>query len=177
MNNQFSSSLFPISFDINQTRKIDLFSQGMSAFETTFNRSVRIMSDLPFQTHRYFLEFLIGSPHMKLKILKNYLTFIECIRISPKPILRHLYHLASSDVRSITGKNLRNILLLTKKLATKDLSPADIKCLEYYPVPENDRWRIALLLDLLNFKHGTMEPPWQMESDDLDNIIQMVCTS
>ena len=155
----------------------DLFSHSMRAFKSSFNKSVKMMTDLPFETHRYFLESLLGTPHMKLKVLKNYLTFIKSIRMSAKPVLRQLYHIASSDVRSVTGKNLRNILLLTNKLKVKDLSPSDIKSMEYHPVPENDQWRTALLIDLLNFKHGTFEPPWQMEIDELDNLIHMVCTS
>ena len=149
----------------------------MRSFESTFNRSVKMMTDLPFETHRYFLESLLGTPHMKLRILKNYLTFIKSIKMSSKQVLRHLYTISSSDVRSITGKNLRNILLLTNKLSVNDLSAEDIKSLEYCPVPENDNWRITLLDDLLNFKHGTLEPPWKIDVDDLDNIIQTVCTT
>ena len=36
---------------------------------------------------------------------------------------------------------------------------------------------ITLLDDFLNFKHGTLEPPWKMDVYDLDNIIQIVCTT
>ena len=82
----------------------DLFSQSMRSFESTFNRSVKMMTDLPFETHRYFFESLLGTPHMKLRILKNYLTFIKSIKMSSKQVLRHLYTISSSDVRSITGK-------------------------------------------------------------------------
>ena len=80
----------------------DLFSPCMLSFESTFNRSVKLMADLPLETHRYFIEPLIGTQHMKLKILRNYLTFIKRMRTSSKPVLKQLNHFASSDVRSIT---------------------------------------------------------------------------
>ena len=92
----------------------NLFSHNMKNLESSYNRSIRIMSDLPLQTHRYSIEPLTGAQHVKFKILKNYLTFIATLRKSSRPVLRQLYLFASNDVQSITGNNLRNILLLTK---------------------------------------------------------------
>ena len=34
----------------------NLFSPGAASLERTFNRSVKIMADLPFPTHRYLIE-------------------------------------------------------------------------------------------------------------------------
>ena len=153
----------------------DLFSPCMLSFESTFNRSVKLMADLPLETHRYFIEPLIGTQHMKLRILRNYLTFIKRIRTSSKPVLKQLYYFASSDVRSITGRNLRNILLLTNKLVIRDLEPEDIRSLKYNPTPENDRWRIPLLLDLQDIKHGILELPNDIQIDNLHDIMQMIC--
>ena len=34
----------------------NLFSKGAVKFESTYNRSVKIMAELPYQTHRYFIE-------------------------------------------------------------------------------------------------------------------------
>ena len=133
------------------------------------------MADLPLETHRYFIEPLIGTQHMKLRILKNYLTFIKSIRMSSKPVLKQLYHFASGDVRSITGRNLRNILLLTNKLAIRDLGPEDVKCLKYQHAPENDCWRIPLLLDLLDIQHGILELPQEIQIDNLQDIMQIIC--
>ena len=93
-----------------------MFSQGALSLEGTYNRSVKVMAKLPYQTHRYMIEPISGTRHMKLKVLKNYMTFIKQVRKSPKHVLRQLYSLASSDARTVTGQNLRNILLLTDKL-------------------------------------------------------------
>ena len=101
----------------------DLFSRGASRFEGTFNRSIKIMADLPFGTHRYLVEPLAGG-HMKIKLIKNYLGFIKRARESPKYVLRQLYQLASRDVRTVTGSNLRNILMLTNTLKMDNLDPS-----------------------------------------------------
>ena len=61
---------------------------------------------------------------MKMKILKNYLSFIQQVKKSTKHVLRQLYSLASNDVRTVTGQNLRNILLLTNKLHVDQLDPS-----------------------------------------------------
>ena len=86
----------------------NLFSQGSTIFESTFNRSVKIMADLPLQTHRYQMKPLAGT-HWKTKLLKGYMGFIKRVRNSSKPVHRQLYTLASRDAWTVTGYNLRNI--------------------------------------------------------------------
>ena len=65
----------------------DLFSPGAASLEATFNRSVKVMADLPLPTHRYIVGNMAGG-HMKVKIMKNYLGFIKRVRASPKFVLR-----------------------------------------------------------------------------------------
>ena len=149
----------------------------MKNLESSYNRSIRIMSDLPLQTHRYLIEPLTGAQHVKFKILKNYLTFIATLRKSSRPVLRQLYLFASNDVRSITGNNLRNILLLNKNLSVHDLEVSDIECLTYQPVPEDSKWKVPFIHDLLNFKHGIVDPPWEMSNDEISELIEVACTS
>ena len=91
----------------------DLFSNGATKFESVYNRSVKIMADLPLATHRNLIEGITETRHLKIKLLRDYLGFIGRIRKSSKPVLKQLYHLAKSDVRTTTGSNLRNILLQT----------------------------------------------------------------
>ena len=54
---------------------------------------------------------------MKIKLMRNYLGFIKRIKDSSKTVVKQLYMLASSDVRTVTGSYLRNILLLTDNAA------------------------------------------------------------
>ena len=55
----------------------NLFSKGATRFEGTYNRSIKVTAELPLQTHRYVMEPLTDSRHMKIKLMKNYLVFTQ----------------------------------------------------------------------------------------------------
>ena len=59
-------------------------SREQEKFEGTYNRSVKIFFDLPWATHRYFIEPLTGVPHMRRLLVKRYVSLIEKIRASSK---------------------------------------------------------------------------------------------
>ena len=93
----------------------DLFSREAEMLFNSWNRSVRIMFGVPLNTHRYFLEPLAGIQHLKFTLRSRFLGFITQIekshKILPKILLQ--MQIIKRDCRSITGSNLRNILLLT----------------------------------------------------------------
>ena len=154
----------------------NLFSQGARTLEGTYNRSVKIMAKLPYQTHGYFIEPIVEARHMKLKILKNYLSFIGQVRKSPKHVLRQMYGLASADVRTVTGQNLRNILLLTNKLHVDQLDPSLVNTLEYHKVEEQDVWRVNLVKEILDLQHGDLVLPDGWSEDELEMMLNLACT-
>ena len=104
----------------------NLFSKGADKFYSTFNRSVKVMADLPFGTHRNLIEAVSGQQHMSLTLIRNYLNFIQKVRQSSKQVMKQLYNVAKSDVRTTTGCNLRNILLLTDLSSIDDLKPSTV---------------------------------------------------
>ena len=154
----------------------NLFSQGALSLEGTYNRSVKVMAKLPYQTHRYMIEPISGTSNMKIKVLRNYLNFIKQIRNSPKHVLRQLYSLASSDARTVTGQNLRNILLLTDKLHVDQLDPSVVNTIKYHEIEENDMWRISMVKEILNIKYGNLVLPDDWTEEELDMMLNMACT-
>ena len=80
------------------------------------------MCDLPLETHRYFIEPISGVKHLKFILIERFLGFLEQIlkfrKTGPKHILKYVKH----DVKSVTGSNLRNILLLTDKNTIEEIS-------------------------------------------------------
>ena len=134
------------------------------------------MAGLPYQTHRYLLEPLLGREHMRTRLLRNYLGFIKRIRNSSKPVLRLLYSLASSDARTVTGSNLRNILLLTDRLQVDDLEPSLMDTIKYHQIEENESWRVGLVMELLDVQHGDVDLPDEWSEDDLETILNLACT-
>ena len=83
----------------------NLFGSGAKRIETSYNRSVKIMLDLPNATHRYLIEPLTGERHIKMVLLSRYLGFMEKIASSGKKAVKMLMETSKKDVRTITGQN------------------------------------------------------------------------
>ena len=118
----------------------------------SWNRSVRIMLGVPLTTHRYFLEPLSGLKHLKFTLISRFLGFISQIEKSKKILPNVLLQLIKRDCRSITGSNLRNILLMSSKDDISDLTRTDINSMVYMPVQDHNKWRINMLEELINVK-------------------------
>ena len=134
------------------------------------------MADLPFATHRYMIEPVTNTRHMKIKLLRDYLSFIERIKKSKKPVLKQLYDLAKSDVRTTTGSNLRNILLLTDLNDVDDLHPGLVNSLQYHMVEEKEQWRVNMVKELINIKQGVTVLPDVWSTEELESILTLLCT-
>ena len=154
----------------------DLFSQGAEKFYSTYNRSLKVMAELPLATHRYLLEPVSEQQHMSTTLIRNYLKFISSIKKSNKPVLRQLFEIAKADVRTITGSNLRNILLKTDLLNVDDLHPGITQQIKYKEINKLDLWRIPMIKELIDIKCGDNLPPDGWTSDELQEILDFVCT-
>ena len=51
-------------------------------------------------------------------------------------------------MRSTTGSNIRQILLLTKRDSVEDITDDDIEEIEYARITEDNRWRIKLINEI-----------------------------
>ena len=154
----------------------DLFSQGAEKFYSTYNRSLKVMAELPLATHRYLLEPVSEQQHMSTTLIRNYLKFISSIKKSNKPVLRQLFEIAKADVRTITGSNLRNILLKTDLLNVDELHPGIAQQIKYKEINKLDLWRIPMIKELIDIKCGDNFPPDGWTSDELQEVLDFVCT-
>ena len=154
----------------------DLFSSGAVKIYSTYNRSVKVMADLPYATHRYLLEPLSGQQHMSLTLIRNYLNFIQKVRQSPNQVMKQLYNVAKSDVRTTTGCNLRNILLLTDLSSIDDLKPSIVRNIKYNEIMEVDKWRIPLIKEVMDMKSGNTSPPDGWTLEEMAVILEFACT-
>jgi hypothetical protein len=57
----------------------DLFSTESVRLEKTWNISQRIMLGVPRNTHRYFIEPLTESQHIKFSLMKRFIKFVKNI--------------------------------------------------------------------------------------------------
>ena len=58
----------------------NLFSPEAEKFYSTFNRSIKIMAEMPIAAHRYLIEPISSQKHMFVQPVQNYLGFIDRIK-------------------------------------------------------------------------------------------------
>ena len=133
------------------------------------------MFGLPLQTHRYFICPISESEHLKSMLIKRFLNFTVKLENSPKNSVRHLFKHVQNDVQSICGSNLRNIRLLLGKDDQYKLVPSDARDINYFPVDDENRWRIDFLKELVDLKHGDLNIG--LNHDEIYEIIEDICTS
>ena len=154
----------------------DLFSEDATRLENSWNVSLRRTYDLPYQTHRYLVEPVSGHMHLKKMLIRRFLSFLKQISRSPKTIPKQLLNSIQADTRSITGSNIRRILLLTKKENIDQISDRDIDGIIYAEILEDDKWRVDLIKEVTDVKFGqsTIEG---FTLEECEEILQFACTS
>ena len=80
------------------------------------------------------------------------------------------------DVRSVTGSNLRNILLLTDKDTVEEINSIDIKKLKYHEVTKENDWKIELLKEIIETKNNQLSIS-EFSVEELNDILEYLCTS
>ena len=91
----------------------NLSSQEVGQLEKSWNVSIRIMFNLPRETHCYLIEEVSEQLHVKTILARRFLNFIQAVRSSKKKALRDLLKVVELDTQSVTGRNLINILIQT----------------------------------------------------------------
>ena len=127
----------------------NLFGPGALSIESSYNKSVKVMLDLPYATHRNLIEPLSGEKHVKLILIKRFLGFMEKIANSGKAALQMLMLEAKKDARSVTGSNYRNIILLVDKTCVDDVHLEDSKIISNCKLEAHDNNELDDLLDYL----------------------------
>ena len=155
----------------------DLFSEGSSRLEASWNRSIKIVHDLPWPTHRNLMVPISETSHMKSLLMTRMITFVHKLRVSKKPVLQQMINLTMRNTRSVTGRNLRGILLLSSKSQVEDLTVNDIKEIKYHPISEGDMWRVPLIKEMLQMKSGEIEFPTGWSIKEMGEMLLEACTS
>ena len=78
-------------------------------------------------------------------MIKRFLNFLSQIRNSDKKLPKQSPRLIRSDVRSTTGRTLRNILLLTDKTDVDELKPSDANQIEYHQTDPEELWKADMI--------------------------------
>ena len=95
---------------------------------------------------------------------------------SSKIALKCLFELIKNDTQSVTGFNLRKIMLLVNKSSVDELTPADSKEVSYSPVPDSDKWKIDIVQEITDIKFG-VKVLHEYPHEELEEILNFLCTT
>ena len=153
----------------------NLSSQEVGQLEKSWNVSMRIMFNLPRETHCYLIEEVSEQLHVKTILVRRFLNFIQAVRSSKKKALRDLLKVVELDTQSVTGRNLRNILIQTDVHDVRKLKASDYK-VKYRTVPSNEEYRVEFIKELIDVNNNQLEVP-EFDDDELEDILQYLCVS
>ena len=95
---------------------------------------------------------------------------------STKTMPKKLFEIVKNDVCSVTGSNLRNIMLLVNKTSIEELNPTDAENISYHIANEKDEWRINVAKELLQVKAGDLEIEG-FDYKEIKDMTELICTT
>ena len=141
---------------------------------TSYNTNVKLVFDLPLATHRHLIEPVTRRRHLRIILAARFMSFIEQIKKSAKLIPKMLLSQIQLDVRSTTGRNLRNILVQTDKRNVVQLRKEDCYNLQYHPSSADNKWKEEMLKELIDVKRNQVEVDG-FDQEELDEIMEFIC--
>jgi hypothetical protein len=88
-------------------------------------------------------------------------------------IPKQLLNTIQNDTRSITGSNIRKILLLTSKESIEQITDFDIE-IEYAKMSDENRWRVNIIKEITDVKFGQLTINGFSE-EECEEILQFAC--
>ena len=110
----------------------DLYGDTTERLFKTWNVMVRFIFDLSRKTHKYLIESISQTSHLKVKLTKRFLKFSNTLSNCDKPHLKYLQDLQYNDRRSVYGRNVQNIC---EEAGAELLCEVDISSISYESIP------------------------------------------
>ena len=152
----------------------NLFGKEAIRLEKTWNVSQRIMLGLPRQAHRYFIEPLSSTKHIRFALMERYIKFAKTMEASEKMVLRKIFQSVKRDCRSTTGENLRNLMKLTMKTDVDEIEIGSTHKLVYNQIPSGEEWKVDFAEELVEIKSNRQGVDFS--TAQLDEILREVTT-
>ena len=154
----------------------DLFSNKCDRFYKAWNVSCRIILKISNLSHRYLIESLTDYIHPKVIMCSRFIKFHDSLNNCKKSLLRVLSNCNKNDLRTVYGANLYKIAKECN-LETNELNSSIVKTkMKYFPLPENESWRVPLIKELLAVKAQGLTLQG-FTNKEIDEIIVDACTS
>jgi hypothetical protein len=89
---------------------VSISDNNLRSLHVAWNKVVRRIYGLPFQTHTNLLSPIIGKTHIKFQIFSNFINFAYSAFRSPNPIVRSIAHNSGPRLTTLFGSNLCYVL-------------------------------------------------------------------
>ena len=152
----------------------DLFGPEAHHLESSYNRNVKIVYDLPLATHRHLIETVSRTTHLRKTLVSRFLGFIDQIKMSNKQIPKMLLKTIQRDVRSTKGRNLRLIMIQCGKANVDQLRKADSLTIPYHPTSEADMWKENMLREIVDVRSKQLVVDG-FDMEELDEMLEFIC--
>ena len=150
-------------------------SKYVEMLEKSWNVAIRRIFGLPRTTHRYLIEPVSDQNHARKMMNMRFLSFIQSVRRSKKICVKNLLKMVEHDTRSVTGHNLRTLMLNSRTDNIKKLVPRHADY-DYFEVPDGQEYRIEFIKELIEVKNNIYEVDG-FNNEELDDILCFLCTS
>ena len=154
----------------------NLFSKEAERLYTTYNKMVRTTFMVPRETHRYFIEELTRSPHLKVLLSSRLVRFQELLLKSERISINLLAKMNSVDCRTVHGNNLNQIAKECKVNNIHLTSNIVKKNMNYKKVPTTEEWKIALVNELIQLRNGDLNLS-NFDISELNEMLILLTTS
>ena len=122
---------------------------------------------------QYLIESLTEYIHPKVIMCSRFVKFHDSLINCKKRILANCN---KNGLRTVYGSNLFKTATECN-LKTSELSSNCVKTkMKYFPLPENEKWRVPLINELLSVKAQNHILPG-FTSKEIDDFIVYACTS
>ena len=157
----------------------DLFCKDTERVYTAYNVAVRNILNVDRCTHRFLIEPLSDSLHLKTILASKFVTFHESLMTSSKLPVRFLAHLVADDLRTVHGRNLYGIATLCGMRQPIDFGQLRSRLVKnsvrYRTIPDSEEWRVNMCKELLNVRENDVTVPG-FSSDELEELLGYLCS-
>ena len=158
----------------------DLAGEGATKVFNSWNIGVRLAWSVPRATRTYLAQQVLsaGLTSARVDILARYGNFFHGLRQSPCYEVACMANIASRDLRSITGSNLRLVQDssgLDPWLSTSSQLKKMLHQKEQVMVPMQDKWRVQYLGTLLAQRQELAYMGEDEEEKQVAELIESLC--
>ena len=143
----------------------------------SWNTTVKMIWDLPWETHKRFVESLTEVPHLQSTLHGRSVGFLSNVRSSEKVQLNVIFEICKHNVSTQTGRNIAFLLdhygindVSTLLNSKKSISDNRVNTLE-----DNEEWIPPMLEELSLARLGFIDI--DIDSDIIDTLIEAIASA